>query len=99
MTKQTITRSMIRTTIRGCVLTYANGVPNVETLDPVVVYGKVSNKDAKKILAAYAGVENVMVGEVNSEHVVMEITLADFLEHAYEVKPGTKSDNPGIEEE
>lgn len=99
MTKQTLTRSMVRSTIHGFVANFANGVPSVESLDPIVVYGKVTEKEAKKMLISYAGVSNVMVGEIISEPVVMEISLNDFLAHAHEVKPEPEQDSPGIEQE
>lgn len=85
MMRQTITRTLTRTTISAFAVSMVNGKPETQEVEPVTVWGKVTDKEAlKAVKEKHAG--NVFVGEINSVDEVYEIAIDVFVANATKVE-------------
>jgi hypothetical protein len=84
MIRTKITRTMATSEIKGYRVKVEKGVPSAETLDPIVMGGKVKEKDALKALEKQYG-KGVIVGDIVVSEDVYEISVEDFLKYATKV--------------
>lgn len=85
MMRQTITRTLTRSTISVFTVEMVDGKPEAIALDPVTVWGKPTDKEALKAAKeAYEG--NVFVGEINSIEECYEISIDAFVAHAEKIE-------------
>ena len=81
-----ITRTMSTSTIHGFKVTIKDGTPVAEALEPIVVGGKVSHKDATKLLKKqYADCEMLTVNKIDVTEDTYQISVDEFIKHAKKV--------------
>lgn len=84
--RNTITRTINVTTIKGIKVTVTNGTPTFEPVDPITKYGEFNQAEAEKALRkAYGKHSNVIVSEIVTTEKFFEISIEDFVKHAKEV--------------
>lgn len=87
MMRNTITRTMATSEIHAFRLTMEGGNPKVETLPVMTVSGKVTTKDAERLLRKeYGKTAPITVKEIVVSEDVYEITVEDFLKYAKKVE-------------
>lgn len=88
MMRKTITRTLIRTTVNAYRIEKdSNGKPKVTNVEPLTVWGKVTEKEAKKALAEMHGKEaNVMVANIESVEETYQISIDAFVANATKVE-------------
>ena len=83
--RATIERSIIHTTVSACKVAFENGAPVATPLDPITVYGNVTEEQATKIVKKQYGANAVFAGmESTEKH--YEISVEDFVKSATEVE-------------
>lgn len=88
MMRKTIVRTMATSEIRAFRLSMIDGKPEVETLEPIRVMGKVNDKEALKVVKeAYGDLVGVTIGEVVVDEATYEISVSDFMKYAKKVEP------------
>ena len=93
MMRKNITRTLTKATIHAFKITVENGTPSVETLEPVVAWGRPSHKDAMKAVKAVYGEDaTITIGEIELDNATYQISVEDFVANAHEVEPGTEND-------
>lgn len=86
MMRNTITRTITSSVIKGFKLTMKEGTPSVEELDPVSVSGRVNEKQAlKQLEKAYGKSSPITVASITEENDVYEISVEDFMKYATKV--------------
>ena len=97
MMRKDILRTLAISTIKGFKLTFENGKPVIEELEPIIVLGKCNEKDGLKALQEkYGKVSGLTCGEISVEENQYKISIEDFLKYATKVEKGN-SEN--VEEE
>lgn len=87
MMRKTITRTMNTSTISACMLTVVDGNPTVETLEPITVMGKATEKDALKMLKEKYGKNNaITVTGIEVSEETYEISVDDFVKYATKIQ-------------
>ena len=90
MMRKTITRTMHTSTITACKLTMVDGAPTVETLEPVVVMGKATEKEGMKALKDKYGKDSaITITSINVTEDTYEISVEDFVKYATKVQKVT----------
>ena len=87
--RNTIQRKMVETRVHGFRIDIAeNGEPKVSAIAPVLTFGKVTHKEAEKLLRASAPEANsVTVAKIESAEAMYEIKVEDFISHAVRIEP------------
>lgn len=92
--RKTITRSMATSTIKSFKTSIVDGKPEVKELDPVIVAGKVSEKDALKVLKKeMEDVNGVVIAGIETKEDVYEISVEDFIKYATKVTDKAEAEN------
>lgn len=90
MMRKTIVRTMATSTIQAFKLTIENGQPKVENLEPLVVMGKATEKEALKALKEkYGKNAPVTIASIEVQEDTYEISVEDFVKHAKKVDKKT----------
>lgn len=87
--RTTITRKLTETKITGyAVKIQEGGNPEFVNLEPITVYGNVSEGVAlKELKKAYPDMQGVTVARIQSEEVQYEISVEDFVKYATRIEP------------
>ena len=86
--RTTITRSLTQTTIHPVKVSFENGVPTTEALEPIVAFGNLTNEQATKVVAKEFGKNsNVVVAKTEVAEKMYEISVSDFVKYAKVVEP------------
>lgn len=81
--RSTITRTLVQTKIHGAKIEFVDGNPVATPIEPIIVYGNVSQGDAKRMLAKeYGKNDSLVVAKIESEEKHFEISVEDFVKHA-----------------
>ena len=81
---------MATSTINAFKLTIENGQPKVENLEPLVVMGKATEKEALKALKEkYGKNAPVTIASIEVQEDTYEISVEDFVKHAKKVDKKT----------
>ena len=84
--RNTITRTMVESTVHGCMIEIVDGQPTTKTLEPVTVMGKCTNEKAMKVLTgAYGKIAGMAVVKVEETESLYEISVEDFMKHAKKI--------------
>lgn len=90
MMRKTICRTMATSTIQAFKLTIENGQPKVENLEPLVVMGKATEKEALKALKEkYGKNAPITIASIEVQEDTYEISVEDFVKHAKKVDKKT----------
>lgn len=83
--RATIERSIIHTTVKACKVAFENNAPVATPLDPITVYGNITEEQAIKAVKKHYGAGAVFAGmESTEKH--YEISVEDFVKNATEVE-------------
>lgn len=84
--RNTITRTMVESTVHGCKIEIVDGQPTTKALDPVTVMGKCSDDKAMKaLIGAYGKTAGMMVVKVEETESLYEISVEDFMKYAKKI--------------
>jgi hypothetical protein len=84
--RKTIVRSIVASTVKSSNVLFVKGVPTITENAPIVVSGKVDEKQAlKEVRKAYG--ESAQVTEISAVNDVYEISVEDFMRYAKKVEP------------
>lgn len=87
MMRNTITRTMATSEIKGFMMKVVEGKPTVVELPVLTVTGKATEKDAIKELKKVHGKDaNVTVGTIECHEDTYEISVEDFMKYAKKVE-------------
>ena len=79
----TIKRKICVTTIHSYAIENGRDSPTVKGLDPITVYGKVSEKEARKIVREkYSEESKIHLAQIDTNEMHLEITIEDFIRYA-----------------
>lgn len=86
--RATISRRLTVTTINGfAVKVLEDGTPSVEQVEPVIVFGNVSESGAlRELRKAYPEMKGITVSKISSEEKQYEISVSDFVKYARPVE-------------
>ena len=84
MVRTHLTRKVSKSTIKGYTLSVKDGTPEVNTLEPVTVWGAVSRKEAERILRKID--PTAVLGSVETVEETYRISLNDFVKYAEKVE-------------
>lgn len=91
--RTTITRTITSTKIHGCKVKIENGTPVAEPVEPITVYGEVTEDQAqRKMDKAYGKNGKVVVSKIETEEKLYEISVEDFVKHATVVEENKKEE-------
>ena len=86
MMRKHITRTLIRTTVTAYAVKMIDGKPEVETLEPVTVWGTPTDKEAlKAVKEAHGNMTGITVGDINSVEQTYRVAIDDFVAIAEKV--------------
>lgn len=85
MMRKTITRTLTRCTIGAYRMTKIDGKPSVEELEPITAWGKVSEKEAEKIVAEKYG-KACMIDFIEHDEETYQIDVEKFVENAVKIE-------------
>ncbi|MBQ8168675.1 hypothetical protein IJZ97_04580 [bacterium] len=95
MMRSAITRTLAVSEITAHALTMKDGVPTVENLHIVNVPGKVSEKEAIKIIRNQYGKDfSVTIGNITTTEDTYEISVEDFMKYARKVSKESEATAP-----
>lgn len=98
MMRKTITRTMCTSTITAYKVTVVDGMPKVETVEPLTIAGKAKEKDALKALRDVHGKDaNLTVGKIEVSEDIYEISVDDFVKYAKKVEPKKEEKKDAVE--
>ena len=87
MMRKTITRKLLRSTVNAFIVKKVDGVPVVENLEPVSAWGKLTDDEAKKLLAGIHGKDaTIMINTVDTVEETYQIEIDKFVENAVKVE-------------
>lgn len=86
MMRKNIVRTLTKATINGYTVDMVEGKPVVTALDPVVVWGKLSDKEAAKAFSAAYENAQVFVGSVDYTEETYCIDIDTFVANATHVE-------------
>lgn len=99
MMRNTITRTLTTSVIKGFKLTMKEGQPIVEELTPIYAQGKLNEKQAlKQLHKAYGKSSSITVGTVEEVNDTYEITVEDFMKYAKKVEKETTTEEQATAE-
>lgn len=91
--RTTITRRIAQTTIHPVKVTFENGAPKTEPIEPIIVHGEITPEQAKRIVNKKFGKDgNVVVAKMVSEEKQYEISVDDFVKYAKVVEEKTENE-------
>ncbi len=86
MMRSTITRTLAVSEITAHVVTMKDGQPTIDTIHIVNVPGKVSEKEAMRIIRNQYGKEiSATIGNISTQEDTYEISVDDFMKYAKKV--------------
>lgn len=91
MMRKNIVRTLTKATINGYTVDMVDGKPVVTALDPVVVWGKLSDKEAAKAFSAAYENAQVFVGSVDYTEETYCIGIDDFVANARRVEKAVET--------
>lgn len=87
MMRKTICRTMATSTIHAFSLEMKEGKPEAVALDPVVIAGEASEKEAMKaVKEVYGKNKAVTIGEIQVGKATYEISVDDFMKYATKIE-------------
>ena len=87
MMRKTICRTMATSTIHAFALEVVEGKPEAVAIDPVVIVGKASEKEAlKAVKEAYGKDKAISIGKIQVDEATYEISVDDFMKHATKIE-------------
>ena len=87
MMRTTICRTLATSTIKIFKIKMVDNTPTIENLPDLIVSGKVTEKDAFKILREkYGKNHSITIGSIDVEENTYEISVEDFLKYATKVE-------------
>lgn len=87
MMRKHITRTLTRSTVTAYAVKMIDGKPEVETLEPVTVWGTPTDKEAlKAVKEAHGDISGITVGEIKSTEETYRVTISDFVAIAERVE-------------
>lgn len=85
--RNTIERKMLETTIHAFSVKIVDGVPDVQPIEPVIVYGKISHANAvKAVKRKHPELQGITVSKIESEEVRFEIDVETFIANAHKIE-------------
>lgn len=97
--RKTITRTMATSTINAFQLTMEGTTPKVVALEPIIVLGKATEKEALKAIKDKYGKHcSATIGSIEVHEDTYKISVEDFLKYATKVENGTEDDEEETEE-
>lgn len=98
MMRKHITRTLTRSVVPAYTVKIVDGKPEIETLEPVTVWGVPTEKKAlKAVKDAHGDINGIAVGEIQSTEETYRVTIDDFVTIAERVE--NQSDENETEEE
>lgn len=91
MVRTHLTRKVSRTTIKGYTLSVKDGTPEVVTLEPVSVWGEVTQKEAERILRKVN--PTAVLASVETVEEVYKIAINDFVKYAVKVEAAAAAED------
>lgn len=85
MMRKTISRTLTRATISAYRLAKVDGVPIVETLEPITAWGNVTEKEAEKLVSQTYG-KGCMIDSIEHVNEMYVIDIDKFVENAVKVE-------------
>ena len=86
MMRKTITRTLTKATVNGYTVEMVEGKPNVKPLESVTAWGKLTEKEASKVLDEKYGKDaKAIVGEIVYTDETYEIDVETFVEMATKI--------------
>ncbi len=82
MIRKHITRTMTRATITAYTVKMVDNKPVVDQLEPVSVWGELTEKEAKKAVKEAHGVADATIGNIEYVKETYKITIDKFVENA-----------------
>lgn len=80
MMRKHITRTLTRSTITAFAVKMVDGKPELETLEPVTVWGTPTDKEAlKAVKEAHGDITGITVGNIQSTEETYRVTISDFV--------------------
>lgn len=85
MMRKNITRTLTRSTVSAYRLTKAEGKPTIEQLEPLTAWGKLTEKEAEKLVSDTYG-RGCMVDSIVMQDETYCISVDKFVENAVKVE-------------
>lgn len=91
MTKKEVRKAITVSEIRGAKVTLVNAAPVTEALEPVKVFGEISDRKAVRVLRdKNPSCENVILLEVVRETITYSMSFEDFAKHGTPVETSSE---------
>ena len=96
MVRKNIVRTLTRATVAAYSMSMVDGVPQPVALDPVVMWGEPTEKEAvKAVKDKYGADKPVMIGEIKVTKELYKISIDDFAAAATKVDTEEMAEDEG----
>lgn len=99
MMRKNITRTLTRATVKAFTVKMVDGLPVVESLEPVHGWGNLTEKEAQKLVKDAHGIGNATIGEITYAQESYRLSIDKFVEVAEMIDISEVENEDEIDEE
>lgn len=91
MSRKEVQKTVTVSYVMGAAVTVVDAAPHTVTLEPVKVYGEISDRKAMRVLRdRYPDFSNVVLLKVDREEITYSMSVEDFVKHGTPVNTSSE---------